>query len=144
MKKIIISAVFLACLATTAIAQIPDNIQSYFQYKYPGVRIQMIERIDNGYVGYVASFSKEGENGAAYFDEYGRWLRTEVNFSGKSVPDAIKVSLENGKYNGYTVEKAKLIETPASQVFTVSVNADTITNQDQYVYCTSTGNCWDK
>jgi len=142
MKKIIISAVLLTCLATTAMAQIPGNIQSYFQHEYPGVRIEMIQRIDNGYVGYVASFSKEGENGAAYFDEYGRWLRTEVNFNGANVPDAIKVRLENGKYNGYIIEKAKLIATPASQVYTVSVNMST--NQDQYVYCTPSGNCWDK
>ncbi len=144
MKKISFLAVLLACLATTAIAQIPDNVQTYFKYQKPGVRMEMVKHSDNGY---VASFSKEGENGTAYFDGDGIWLKTEVYIKGKNVPDAIKDGIENGKYSGCTIEEAKLTETPTSKVYTVSVYGDdNVTGINQYhdLYCTSSGNCWDK
>jgi len=142
MKKIGFLAVLLACLATTAIAQFPNSIQAYFRYQHPGVKMEMIKHSDDGY---VASFSKEGENGTAYFNEKGKWLRTEIDMNNSNVPESVKLGLENGKYNGCDIEEAKLIETPISKVYTVGVYGDNSgTNQYHYVYCTSSGNCWDK
>jgi len=73
MKTFRFFAVGLAFMATSAMAQAPQNIGVAFKNKYPNASVKKFKfRHDN----YVASFVDGGKKCKAFFDEKGNWVQT--------------------------------------------------------------------
>ncbi|HTA84079.1 MAG TPA: PepSY-like domain-containing protein [Bacteroidia bacterium] len=144
MKKVRYIAALLICLATAAFAQTPGYIDSAFHYKYPQVTR---DKEECSLVGCTYVFRYQGGKKVAYFDENGNWLRTESYMDGQYIPDTVKASISNSRYNGWEIGDARLIETPSTKVYVIGLDDKTdITGLGgyHYLYCTSSGNCWDK
>src|ERR1700757_2499566 len=100
MKKMKYIAALLVCLTTTAFAQTTGDINSAFHYKYPQIsKDKQVCSMD----GCTYTFKYQGSKRKAYFDENGNWVRTESYMDGQYIPDTVKASISNSRYNGWEI-----------------------------------------
>jgi hypothetical protein len=62
---------------------------------------------------YLASFTHDGHPAKSYFDESGKWLKTETELISSELPPVI-VKTVVGAYNGSTIFKSFQVEDPES------------------------------
>ena len=159
MKKIRYIAILLVCLTTSTFAQTPNFLESAFHYKYPKtsdyikafhdkypqISKEKLQCSDNVC---AFTFKYHGEKKKAYFDKYSNWMRTETYMvDGEYIPDSIKVTINNSRYNGWSFKDTRLIETPDNTIYAVGLdykNDKTGLSGHHYLYCTSSGTCSDK
>lgn len=125
MKKILLLALltagltFQSCSDDDDLLNVPENISTAFQQKYPNITVSEWEKQGTGY---KADFWNNGAEAEAWFDSNGAWIRTETDVPNPSANLPHPVTDYVAKtYAGYYIEDADLVETTSQTYYEVEL-----------------------
>jgi hypothetical protein len=111
MKNTIILLVASLFLSVPAFSQktTPDIVKKEFAKKYPAA--QSVKWSSEEANEWEAEFTDNGKEMSSGFDNNGVWLETEVEITGKELPEAVLNTLKN-EFTGYKKGEMSIIEDP--------------------------------
>ena len=114
MKRTIIALAFLfACIAADAqtlrMDQVPKAAAHTFRAKYTAAQQESWERISDSL--YQVSFFNGKKSQIARYDVTGRWIETETDITGGSVPAAVSRAIPKN-FPGFDIQIISQIESP--------------------------------
>ena len=125
MKKIFLLALLTAGLAFQScsddddLTNVPENISTAFQQKYPNITVTEWEKQGTGY---KADFWNNGAEAEAWFAADGSWIRTETDVPNPNanLPQPIR-DYVTATYAGYYIEDADFVETTSQAYYEVEL-----------------------
>lgn len=112
-KYIFIVLILFSC-QQKANSQVPEEVQSNFEAKYPGENDPDWETDSNG--NYEAHFKMKGVKYRADFSPTGQWIETETNIDKDDLPEAIKKVIKN-KYGDEDITEVELVTSATKGTF---------------------------
>ena len=95
---------------------VPQAVMQSFNDKYPGSKATW--EMERGML--KAEFRKDRRDVDAWFDNNGKWVRSETDLVARDLPNSIKTMLES-TYPGYHIDDIDLIETPTEKYYLVEL-----------------------
>ncbi|WGD34517.1 PepSY-like domain-containing protein [Olleya sp. YS] len=110
---ILIALIVFSCQNTVK-SQVPKEVQSNFESKYPGENDPDWETDSNG--NYEAHFKKKGVKYRADFSPNGQWIETETNIDKDDLPKAIKQVIKE-QYGSEDITEVELVDSATKGTF---------------------------
>lgn len=101
------------CQSSTK-GQVPEEVKSSFQEKYPGENDPDWHKDQNG--NYESQFKKDGDHYRADFSPDGNWIETEQSIDEDDLPKAIKEVLEE-EYDKFKIVEVELVNHHSKGMF---------------------------
>ena len=112
-RTIIVFAILIACITahaqTLRVDQIPPAAAHAFRAKYPAAQQESWERIGDSL--YQVGFFNVKKAQTARYDRSGRWIETETDITGGSVPRPVSISIPKN-FPGFDIQIISQIESP--------------------------------
>ncbi len=109
--------------------EIPANVVSHFQAKYPGAENPDYDKEKDGY---EVEFHLSGIKWEAFYDTRGNWVKTERDVRRADVPDAVWTALSTSSYGRWKVDDIEEHQTPQHEkLYEIEVKTK---GQKKYLY----------
>ncbi len=102
---LVLSVLFATNCYTPNVAakKVPELVTKAFKAKYPETRKVHWEL--NKMKQYEAEFKMQGVEYSSFFDETGKWIKTEQEIKNKELPDAVQASIKR-EFSDFKIKEA--------------------------------------